>query len=584
MTVSPSAHKLRLNSLLLSTGPDAEGTGDEAGTWWWAVYGSDFSTGAAEPIEVTMRTLLQDGARVVTQGYGNREVTFFAVVGGVDSRALAAAEKQLALNLGRRGELGWTPADGWAPETVFDIETSSMTPGGPEDDDLIEVQRNERVYRLRFVCQPFVRSAEMVVVPAVSVPDAPLDEDVINAGTSLTGWTTRLGGVLVDRGSYLEVTNSRSPRAIFTPTSPVDLTTQPFISVVLGYEGGDLPYCFVNGVAADLVGTESAGIIAPPYDISARRFYFRTNETSLTKVEFAANFPYIFRLAFTDVRIRNLPPYSGTARQSRRAIAVDGSTRTQGALQLAAPEGQGLGTVLFYSTTDGVNAPSLRQYLIPDEDTNTPFADPDAVSGFLQFLGVPVGFDVPVSALAAGKTQIVARLAKPFGGGSTSNISWTAQTMVGETAVGPIVSGSADVTLDLFEFKVASLGSVDLPTVDLPVESNATIKVTLSGGHHFDEVWLLNLDVGAYTIVEAGDHQRVWIETATTARPRPAIYVGDAADRTDAFYDPLLVGAWGTHEFAPSITTVLVVTAGCDGPAVSFEFYPRFMNFVTGSS
>lgn len=569
-----TSHRLRLNDLILSAGDEV--AGDESGRWWWDVYGADFAMGEAEPVEVTMRTLLQDGARVVTTGYSNREVTFYAVVGGVDSSALAEGERQLALNLGRRGELGWTPPDGWGPETVFDIETSSMKPGGPDDDDLIEVQSTERVYQLRFVCQPFVRAAAMTVVPAIAVPTAALDEAVVDAGSSTARWNVP-AGTLRDRGSFLDVIGTSSPEPTFVPLAPVSLAGRPYLSIVIS--GGGTPVCFINGNEATLVGSAAGGSFTLPDGTKKRatRWFFRTDETAIFQAAFAprGTASRAFPLYFNSLRIRNLPPYSGTLRQSQRSIEVAGSVRTQGTLKVTAPEGGSLGTLVFYSTTTGLPAPSLRGYRI--SGANTPAPNTGAVSGYLELVDSGVTFELPASDLVAGKHQILARLC---GVGGTRAVNWSARTYIGETAVGPAMSGSISVNLDLDEYRVVALGSADLPTTDLPEGSQATVRVVFSGGHRYDEAWLMNLDEGAVTVVEAGTHRRAWIETATTARPRPAIYIGDAEDRSDAFHDPLLIGAWGTHEFAPPLTTALVVTAACDGPAVEFEFYPRFMNFV----
>lgn len=575
-----ASHRLRLNDLVLSSGTE-EAT-DDAGTWWWDVYGSDFQTGAPEPLEVTMRTLLQDGARVITQGYGNREVTFYAVVGGVNSAALATAERMLALHLGRRGELGWTPPDGWAPETVFDIETSSMTWGSPgDDDDLIEVQQNERVYQLRFVCQPFVRTADPVVVPAVPVPVEALDEDVLDAGTATTRWAARIG-TLTDGGAYLQVGGTRNPRPAFTPVAPVDISAQPYIALTTQFGGA--PYCDVNGFRATLVGSEYATIGAS----NATRYYWRTTQTVVNSIEFGVDFASPSSFRFTNLRVRNLPPYSGTLRQSRRTIEVQGSTRTQGSLQVTAPDGDspdltdGLGTVIFYSSTLPTAIPSLRPFRV--SGPNTPAAEATAVSGFVESLGStgPV-FDVPISALAPGKCQILARMYDASGAsGGTYAVTWNAQTRIDGVNVGPVTTGATTVALVDNEVKVVSLGTADLPPTDLPNESDAVIRINISGSSvQYDEVWLLNLDHGALTIVEAGTHKRVWIETANNVRPRPAIYIGDDEDRSDAFHDPTLVAAWGTHEFASPITNALVVTPGCENADVGFEYFPRYMNFVS---
>lgn len=571
MSTETSSHLLRLNDLILSSG-DGPALSDD-GTWWLDVYGSDFTTGASEPVEVTMRTLLQDGARVVTTGYGNREVSFYVVVGANDSVALADAELALALLLGRRAELGWTPPDGWAPESVFDVETSSMEPGGPEDDDLVEVTRNERVYRLRFVCLPSVRTPEQIVVPAVTVPVEALDEDVLDAGTATTRWSARIGTV-TDAGVYLQGGSSRTPRMVFTPAAPVDISTQPYLTLATSVAA--VPNCSVNGVRAELVGS-SGQVVGPNF---GTRYYWRTEETTLTTAEFGVDLATATPFLFKDLRARNLPSYAATLRQSQRTIEIAGSVRTQGSLQIVAPEGESLGDVVFYSSSAGTGAPipSLRALRVSGA-TQTPNAD--MVSGFNEPLTTSGGtkFDIPVASLTPGKHQILARIR---GLSADAVLDWTAQARIGSTDVGPAITGACTVlggvSYPLWIPQVVA--TIDLPTIDLPTTSSAVIRLSVEGDASYDEMWVLNLDHGAVTIVAAGTHERVWIETATTERPRPAIYVGDAEDQSDAFHDPALVGAWGVHDFSPPLTAALVVTGDCDGPDVSFTYYDRYMNFV----
>lgn len=577
--MTTSAHRLRLNDLVLSSG-DGKAVSDN-GAWWLEVYADEFVLGKPEPIEATMRTLLQDGARVMTQGYGNREVSFLVVVGGNDSVALADGELALASNLGRRAELGWTPPDGWAAESVFDVETSSMEQGGPDaDEDLLELKQNSRVYRLRFVCQPFARTATEVVVPSVFTPDVPLDEVTLNLGTSTPGWTAP-GGTLTDMGAFLRVSGTTSPRAVWTPASPVDISTRPYLTISVY---GVIPYLKVNGVVAELVGSSSVSDFT---GTSAQRFYFATDQTSITNVEFGGSFGPGNTMQFKVLRARNLPLLSATPKQSVRSIDVQGSARTQGSVQIAADEGEGLGSVVFYtSTAKTPNIVSLRSHRTAG--LNTPSTDATAVTGLTEFISGDLTFEVPISELNPGKHQLLGRIYKAGSGALEAVITWTAQVVVNGTPVGPIVPGSVTQILGANSRTVMSLGTTNLPTTDLPDNTTAVVRFEMEGSYtgdpsspRYDEIWLLNLDEGAVTVVEAGTHQRAWIETATTARPRPAIYVGDAEDQSDAFCDPAQIKAWGVHEFSPGAVMALVVASDVTTqPDVSFRYYPRSLNFV----
>jgi hypothetical protein len=116
--------------------------------------------GNPQPIEVAVRSLLQDGSIVVHQGDDNREVSLRVIISAPDSAALAEGEAALMAELYRANTLTYTPADGWGPPTVFSVVTSSLA---HTMDDLGEV-RGERTWSVRLVCEPFGRSVNEVSV------------------------------------------------------------------------------------------------------------------------------------------------------------------------------------------------------------------------------------------------------------------------------------------------------------------------------------------------------------------------------------------------------------------------------------
>lgn len=578
MKVDDSVHRLRLGDLVLSDGGDDRPNGDVDYTF--KVYGADFSTGDSVPLNVTMRSLLQDGARVVTQGYGNREdAGFYVVVGGPDSAAVAEGELALALELGRRNELGWTPPDGVSPESVFDVETSHMVQGHPsEDDDLVEIRDGERVYRVTLVTQPFARTAEPETIPAVITdPLEALDETPLDAGSSPALWSARIG-TLVDSGAFLSIQGSKTPRAVWTPAAPVALAGKRFITLVT--RGGSAPYCDVNtGVRATLVASRPAHL---PDGSNATRWFWETAETTVTKLEFGSDFSTYFVFSFMDLRARNIPVLIGTTRQSARSLAVRGSARTQGSLAVAGSQGLG-STIVYTNPGERAGFVALREFRT---GTSGAAAVAGAVSGETEQWTTPNTYEVPASLLPPGRWQAVVRM-KNVGIAGDFEATLTAQIHIDGDAVGPTVDTKSVLnnTGDNATFDVHAIGSMILPPAYLPETTEAAVEFELSTSgtsSTWDEVWLVNLDIGAITIVEAGDHTRVWVETETIARPYPVVLVGDAEDQSDAYADDArILGRSGPHIFGPGTNQALIVTGDCEAAETSFSFHPRFLTYVT---
>lgn len=576
--MTASQHRLRVGDLIFS-----EGSGSLVSDRGYtiAVYGDGFERGKVVSIDVAIRTALQDGGRVFTESHGMREFVFFAVVGG-DSVARAHAEEDIAAVCGIRTEIGWVGPDGFAAESVWDVETSDM----PElvEDDLMEVQRDEVVYALRFTCQPFCRPNELDIVPALEVESGVTPETLtIDAGTATTRWTARIG-VLSDEGSFLRISGSRTPRAVWTGAAPFDTSGHHYVSLDYDYDyaenkaGVPVPYLLVGGV-----GGVYASLVALTTSPSfGRRATFLVEADSVAVLEFGIEVN-LKRFDFTNLAASNVQPFEGSTMQTSRSFDVRGSARAQGVVSIAAPSGESLGTVLLYTSTSeaAVGAPSMRRNRVSG---GTPITTPtgEMVSGAREVMTSDVVFDIPVAELTRGLHQLVGRFYVVSAG--TYTMTYTAQARIGGTNVGAIESGYATIAGASTEFVTADLGNVHLPPSALPDNSSAVVRVTFScasANLTFDEGWHFNVQprVGELTWVEVGDHRRLWIESPNVDRPEKAIFVGDLADKSDAFHLGDLIESWGDHEFFKT-TSAFIVTSGTDAAASEFAYHRRYVNTV----
>lgn len=138
-------------------------------TGWSANYtvetlADDASWGNPQPVEVAIKSLLQDGSIVATTGHDNREAFLRVRLKSGDGIGLALAEQALNAEVGRLNTLTWTPPDGFGPPTVFEVVTSSLEHVFDDVDEL----RLQRTYGLRLVCHPFARSVAETAAVALS--------------------------------------------------------------------------------------------------------------------------------------------------------------------------------------------------------------------------------------------------------------------------------------------------------------------------------------------------------------------------------------------------------------------------------
>jgi hypothetical protein len=128
----------------------------------------DATWGNPQPIEVAVKSLLQDGSIVATTGHDNREAFIRLTLKASDGIGLALAEQAVNAEVGRLNTLTWTPPDSFGPPTVFEVVTSSLEHTFDDMDEL----RLQRTYGLRLVCQPFARSVDETTATALAAAES----------------------------------------------------------------------------------------------------------------------------------------------------------------------------------------------------------------------------------------------------------------------------------------------------------------------------------------------------------------------------------------------------------------------------
>ncbi|WP_166390320.1 hypothetical protein [Nocardioides ochotonae] len=573
--------------------------GDPEAPWTVEIIGEDMDFGDAEPREVIVRTLLQDGDGVTIDGHGNREVVLGALITAERSDGLAGGEAALMAELGRRNTLTWTPPDSYGPPTVHEVITSTHS---FEFDDWgeMEPEQTGRRFVLRFICEPFPRSVEETVVEAISTgatPPAPTPV-VVDDGTSTSGWaasydvrnsgfTTYPAGV--ESGAV--VARTAVPAAVKTLGGNISAT---LARTGLNAPMGDTPYLEIDVSVVAIrfpqrrLAFEINGRTAYPVAVNGTWFTFKPGVATVTSVKVTTHHSALnmggsmfgrIDLAIAEIKRTNVPPIIGTGRQQHRSLQVEGTARTQGSLQIA-HNSAGLGTVMAYTCPDDGTGyqPPLTAHRVAGTPTTT---DTSTASGIRRTLAplMPELFEVPARAVPSGTYSVMAILRSATAG--EKEIFFGAETVVGGQPSGG-AGGSRVVTLPANAWTVVELGVLPLPPAALPASSAADVRVWVTASEDdavvLDEVYIFNLDVGALTWVNAGSARRMWLDTATLDWPRPAIWLGSSADRSDARHavGKTEIRSMGTHMFPPGGVNVFTVALGAPYASASLRFHRRW--------
>lgn len=546
------------------------------------------SWGNAEPIEVVVRSLFGDGSQVTTEGFDNREVTFDVMISADTSTGLALGEADLYRELVRRNQLKWTPPDGVAPVTVFEVLTSSLTHQFNDEDDLL----TQRRFTVRLVCEPFSHSLTEVVAVALEQPANGVTPTVaaIDDGTSAAAWT---GNRPIQQvGNYIKVDGAKVMTVRRNGT--FDTSVTKYISFEYATPKGELAFLAVSVVPADGGVVQNVKLVARGPGSSARwnRYTVLVTGPSYTAIVFKATYNH-FEKKGAEFNVRkvtrsNQSPLVGTARQKFRTLDVAGGVRTQGSLAIE-HEASSLGQVLAYTWPDEGSGylPPMRPWLTSSE---TPIQDSTLVSGTSTRIDTAITYDVPTARLPEGAYQMVARVRSNIAG-VAQTINWTAQLRVGTSGVGTVLSGSRVVSPPAGGGWVyVVLGRPMLPPARVRANSTAVVRVTVAAASaaasdiDVDELWMFNMSIGALLQVDCGNtapapggsSNRLWLDTQTTDDPRPAIYRGFSADRSDAFDAGINTAAWDDQQFVPPTMNVFTVTPNALDAAVSLRHFPHW--------
>lgn len=576
---------LTLGSFLLT---DPSGS-----AWKVGVEAEGTSKGAPVPIDVAVKSWLQNGSIVVTQGYDNRDVSVRIRMWATSLTALCNAEAALFAELGKPNLLTWTPTSG--PAAVFVVITSSMV----QDDqggnaDLLGSQRLIRSYNIRLTCEAFTRSATAFT----SIGTAPGGSTTtsLDACAATTGWSATVDGVA---GS---VTNAAGPPTTIavssasvsglhtlTLTKTFAATTSTTNLLMVDWlptpRGGATLSAVGDGVSLPLF----AEFPSPTSGYTRTWFKVSASSLAVTTFSLASGGPFtnVRTLRIDQVSVTNVQPVNGTNRQQTRSLTVPGSAPTPASLAIeSATAALGDGVMVFVFPADDSTAsysPSMRQFRTSG---NTVTPDAAQVSGNTEPLSASaVNFAVPIGLFPRGSYLLCGRLATS--GGGTPTITYESKTNIGVLAVATSTGSRTITTTTAYQTFV--LGRMQLPTIDLDPNADTAgvsmfLSLTATGTVTYDEFWLFNTAIGTLIRVDCGTgagsaggtSRRLWIDPPSVTTPRPTVRVGHAADRSDSHYPTTGFTSWQFPQWKPPQGNVLVVTPNATDAVVSLSGYARW--------
>lgn len=570
-------------------------------------FGSDF--GMAQNIVKVLESGLDDGEIEVVSGVGNRTFTIPLLVEASDLNASQLAETLLATECAKDvNEFRIDPGDGFAAVTVFHTFRPQW---GYQRDDKLE-QNGYRRYTLSIPALPFGFSEDEVTDVAVPFTGTPTTE-VISDGTSTTGWSTTAPGAVSTSGGKLRVSYFASSASSagfgYTRTayrftaakvlSPVvDFTDTEYVTADVATENASPVFsASVDGVALQQV---SMTLLSQTASVYTYRVTWRCRDTSASLLtigavgytlllagEFPAGDP---TLVIDNVQRSNVvpTPVDANGHKSLREIPVTGSARTAGSA-IIEHETTGLGDVLFYTSSNlGVGYdPDMDRWFDPASASSG--ADATTLSGLsvsISGLDVDNGADwnPPANMLPPGPHLLMAQVKSTL----AATITWTASTVVGGVLMA-VQTGTVEVAATGDGYVMVPLGVATLPTIKVPAEGTAVVRINLTSDQFSFVGGLLSYFIGDgsdLTHVKAGAgtpelgtvHNRLHLEAASISNGgSPGIFVGVAENGSDA-YDPgyPMVQSWGRHPMVPPVTLAHLVTTAASNARLTLRHRPAW--------
>lgn len=569
--------------------------GDPGGSYSIEALGTDSGTtwGSPQPVEVQLRSFLQYGAVVVTQGWENRQVVVTVAVVASDTASLADAEAALFAEVGRPNRLTFTPHDGFGYPTEFRVITSRFE---QNPDDLREVKSGERIYTIALTCEPFAYSATATTVPALAASGSTTVN--VDNGSSTTGWTgsTNSGDpvtVSTTGGALKVATNSAlsDPAVVVyaTRTGSVSTSSTPYIVVDWKYgEAGATLTLGSLGLDAD--GVTATRITSVPSPTAGyTRTTFRVNASSVSTLTFGVSTSppsggsVVRSLTIDNIDRTDVSPAAALPRQQVRTIEVDGSAPTIGSIAVEHAT-SALGEVLLYTYPDDGTGyvPYCRPYHSAGSAVSS---DANAVSGYSEEAG-SVSFDIPTPSTPGGTYLVMARMKRSSS--STVTFDWSVTPRLNSTDLSSAETHTVSVALTT-SYAFVRLGTTRLPMMDVASTPSSVTRLNIDAtvSETLDELYLFNMDIGRLTgpvscgtgTPAAGSHSnRLWIDSPSVDNDGLGRYLrGYASDRSDAFSAYPFMTSPGIHEFAAGGVKVLTVTTNPTTAAdVSFTYHPAW--------
>lgn len=167
---------------------------NDEGSYAFDVQGANVTLGNPAPVSDVISSLLRDGELTTTNHFGNREASFLVEIKAPNAGVLADGEAALMVELDKVNTLTWQVPYG--ADTLFDVVRS-----WPEFmfDDLTEVRRMTRVYRVVVECLAFARSADTVTINWTG----PGTETSL---ATTAGWTVVSGGSIEVASGHIQNT------------------------------------------------------------------------------------------------------------------------------------------------------------------------------------------------------------------------------------------------------------------------------------------------------------------------------------------------------------------------------------------
>lgn len=561
--------------------------------------------GNRESLTQVLTSMMRDGDHVTGVRYGNRKPTVNIVIEGPDLAAVARTEADLTKRVGRPAELRWQPADDFAELTVFDVVWSDLD---HKMDDLGE-KRLKRFFTLSFSALPHARPDALTITPALIVPEGAPDVDVVDAGTSLTGWTA------FDEADSSGLWTTISQPAVvsghvrITGTcgnyvgSPLESLTAPTVLVLqrwLAVDSDTHPY--VTFRLRTITSTGSANTDGN-FRVRIDSVDRTPISTTVTVDGYAELTYYVGAHSLTQIRcgatslapggtagfevdsitMSTHPPESSSRRQLVRSVEVGGSARTQGSIKIDG-KGDPLGDVLVMTWPKSLGM-GYRPPLTPFRTGGSArTADGTLYSGGWATITASSIYQVPVAALpvavAGDECPIWARMT--IGGAfGSATIIVQARTYIGGSPIGDAITKTVTIDLEADTYKVVPL--CHMPPMPTPIGPDGSVRFVITGTSTagsvvLDELWL-GPPGGAISVLNDAGTDFAWIDAPSLDKPFGAIEGSWAANRSDSHSVQAIAGSWELHNFDPEGVGMFTACNVLDA-LVSVEHYRRYHTHV----